>query len=90
MQAEITRRLNDGIYIRVTPVVSGVLNPREPEEVSDWVHVSISSLVGQPLYTGTMRLWEALAEIPYQIDRAREFDRDYDQATNVTRDNGDN
>lgn len=67
------RRLHDGITIDVQ-------DAKTPTPDGDrWVHVRVSSINGATLYSGQMPLVSALVEIPYQVDRAREFERDYNQ-----------
>lgn len=43
----------------------------------DWIYVNITSLSGQVMYQGVLRKDEAYSEIPFLLDRAREFARDY-------------
>ena len=73
---ESQRRLNDGVFIRVSEV----------KDMPDWVYVSITAANGPSMYMGAMRIIEALCEIPYQLDRARDYEREYaeSQATNNT------
>ena len=61
---ETTRRLNDGTYLRISDVTN----------MPDHVFVCINSETGLCLYQGTMLITEALCEIPYQLDRAREVE----------------
>lgn len=77
---EVSRRLNDGVNIRVQPILVSTHNseqPHEQKEMADWISVNIYSAVGHPMYSGVMRSWEALGEIPYQLDRARDFEREF-------------
>lgn len=60
------RRLSDGVTIMTNE--SG--HP-------DWIYVNITSSAGAVIYQGTMRTDEAFSEIPFQLDRAREFARAY-------------
>lgn len=69
---EVTRRLSDGTFLRVSPVI----------DHPDLVNVSVMSPNGWMMYQGTMPMFDALAEIPYQIDRGRAVDATI--ATEVT------
>lgn len=71
---ETNRRLSDGIRIRVTPVTN----------LPDWINVSVNSEEGYFLFQGMMRLWESVTELPYQLDRAREFDREFRAASQIS------
>ena len=78
---EVTRRLNDNCHLRVQPVMRG------KEQLADWVHITISNATGT-LYTGQMRIWEALVEIPYQLDRAREAEADWERWSSANQEEG--
>lgn len=62
----VSRRMDDGTYLGVQSVY------RHPE----LVHVNIASPNGNPMYVGVMSVVEALAEIPYQMDRGRRVARE--------------
>lgn len=73
---ETRRRLSDGITIETRPITVG----HPPQKMDDWISVMIMGPVGYFLCQSTMRIDEALVEIPFLLDRAREFERAFQGA----------
>lgn len=67
---ETRRRLHDGVTITTGPVL----------DLDDWISVRISAVDGSYYYSSQVPVSEAFAEIPFQLDRARECMRLIEQS----------
>lgn len=64
---EVNRALSDGVRISTMKI----------EGMPEWIMVRINEYNGGYMFSGFMRISEALTEIPFQLDRARDYYREW-------------